>query len=178
MSTIPTHHTVAITATHTPSTVSDRVVISRATALSVALLVTRVALATAFLAAVADRFGLWGPAGSPGVAWGNFDAFTAYTAQLNFFMPPATIPFLAWTATIAEVVLGIALLLGLFTRTSALLSALMLLAFALTMTLANGIKSPLNYSVFSALGAALLVGALGGGRWAIDTLLARSRDPR
>ena len=178
MSTISTHHAVAHAATPIPSIGSDRVCISHTTALSVALLVTRAALATAFLAAVADRFGLWGPAGSPGVAWGNFEAFTAYTAQLNFFMPPSTIPFLAWTATIAEIVLGIALLLGLFTRTSSVLSALILLAFAFTMTLANGIKAPLNYSVFTALGAALLVTVLGGGRWAIDTVLARPDDLR
>ena len=31
----------------------------------------RVALAAGFLSAVADRFGLWGMPGTPGVAWGD-----------------------------------------------------------------------------------------------------------
>jgi hypothetical protein len=31
---------------------------------------------------VADRFGLWGPFGDAGVAWGDFDRFTVYTARL------------------------------------------------------------------------------------------------
>ena len=41
----------------------------------------RVALAFSFLSAVADRFGLWGPFGVAGVGWGDFERFTAYTAN-------------------------------------------------------------------------------------------------
>ncbi len=40
------------------------------------------ALAAGFLSAVADRFGLWGPTGTPGVAWGGFDPFLVYTRKL------------------------------------------------------------------------------------------------
>ena len=36
----------------------------------IAVLLLRVALAVAFLSAVADRLGLWGPAGTGGVEWG------------------------------------------------------------------------------------------------------------
>ena len=43
----------------------------------------RLALAAAFLSAVADRLGLWGPPGTPGVAWGSFEPFLAYTATIN-----------------------------------------------------------------------------------------------
>jgi hypothetical protein len=43
----------------------------------------RAALAFSFLSGVADRFGLWGPFGVAGVAWGDFERFTAYTALLN-----------------------------------------------------------------------------------------------
>jgi len=62
------------------------------------LLYARIALGGAFLSAVADRFGLWGKKGG----WGNFANFTRYVAEVNFFMPALTIPFLAWTATAAE----------------------------------------------------------------------------
>ncbi len=52
-----------------------------------AALYVRVALATAFLSAVADRFGAWGPPGSRGVAWGSFGNFLTYTRSLIPFMP-------------------------------------------------------------------------------------------
>jgi hypothetical protein len=37
----------------------------------------RLALGVSFLAAVADRFGLWGSFGQPNVAWGDFLHFVA-----------------------------------------------------------------------------------------------------
>jgi uncharacterized membrane protein YphA (DoxX/SURF4 family) len=80
----------------------------------------RLALGVTFLTAVADRFGLCGQFGTPNVAWGDFARFTEYTGQLNPWAPGALIPALAWAATIAELVLGVALLLGLFTTWSAL----------------------------------------------------------
>ena len=42
----------------------------------------RMALAAGFLSAVADRFGLWGPIGTPGVSWGGFAKFLDYTATI------------------------------------------------------------------------------------------------
>ena len=39
------------------------------------MLYVRLALGITFLAAVTDRFGLWGPPGTRNVAWGNFDNF-------------------------------------------------------------------------------------------------------
>src|SRR5262245_45957221 len=62
----------------------------------------RLALGTAFLSAVADRFGLWGPPGARNVGWGDFAHFISYTAQVNPWAPPAVIPVLAWLATAAE----------------------------------------------------------------------------
>jgi thiosulfate dehydrogenase (quinone) large subunit len=128
----------------------------------------RVALAASFLSGVADRFGLWGPPGTVNVAWGDFQRFTAYTAQLNPWAPAATVPVLAWIATVAEVVLGVALILGFFTRWSALLSGVLLLLFAFGMTVGTGLKSALNASVFSAAGAAFALALLGPGLWAVD----------
>jgi uncharacterized membrane protein YphA (DoxX/SURF4 family) len=128
----------------------------------------RLALGAAFLSGVADRFGLWGPAGTVNVAWGDFQRFTAYTAQLNPWAPAPTVPALAWVATVAELVLGVALILGFFTRWSALLSGILLLLFALGMTVGTGLKSALNASVFSAAAAAFALTVLGPGLWAAD----------
>ncbi len=63
----------------------------------------RLALGTAFLSAVADRFGIYGPYGTAGVAWGDFGHFTAYAAKINTWAPAALVPLLAWTATVAEI---------------------------------------------------------------------------
>ncbi len=62
--------------------------------------------------------------------------------------------------TIIELGLGIALLLGIYQRVVAWSSAALLMSFALTMSIALGITAPLSYSVFTALGAALLLGAV------------------
>jgi len=87
-------------------------------------------LGFSFLSAVADRFGLWGAYGQPNVAWGDFARFVAYTGKLNWFVPAILIPALAWASTVAEILLGFALVLGLFTRIAALLSGMILLLFA------------------------------------------------
>ena len=127
-----------------------------------AQLFLRVALAAGFLSAVADRFGLWGPAGAANVAWGAWQPFVDYVAKLNWFAPPAFIPILAWTSTVAEVVLAIGLLIGWQLRWFALAAGLLLLSFAITMTLALGVKAPLDFSVFAAAGGAFLLAASAG----------------
>ena len=120
----------------------------------------RIALATAFASAVADRFGFWGAPGTPGVTWGNVDHYNAYVATLNWFMPASLVGFAGWSATIAEIVLAITLVVGWQLRWSALLSAGLLLVFGLTMVMALGVKAPLSYSVFSAASAAFLLFAI------------------
>jgi putative oxidoreductase len=126
----------------------------------------RVALAAGFLSAVADRFGLWGPLGAPNVAWGAWQPFIDYVAKLiaklNWFAPPASIPILAWTSTVAEVILAIGLLIGWQLRWFAFAAGLLLLSFAITMTLALGVKAPLDFSVFAAAGGAFLLAASSG----------------
>jgi thiosulfate dehydrogenase (quinone) large subunit len=136
----------------------------------------RLALGVTFLTAVADRFGLWGQFGAPNVAWGEFARFAQYTGQLNPWAPTAFVPALAWAATTAELVLGLALLLGLFTTWSALLSGILLLLFASGMSMGTGIKSTLNASVFSAAAAAFALAVLGSGPWSVDGLRRGSSE--
>jgi uncharacterized membrane protein YphA (DoxX/SURF4 family) len=120
----------------------------------------RIALGAAFLSAVADRFGLWGPPGKQGVAWGDFAHFTRYAGMVNSFLPARLIPAVAWLATIAETVFGLALILGIYKRSVTLGSAILLLLFASAMTISFGIKAPLDYSVFGASAAAFLLFAI------------------
>jgi uncharacterized membrane protein YphA (DoxX/SURF4 family) len=121
---------------------------------NLAFLYARATLGIGFLSGIADRFGLWR---GRYVGYGNFAGFLRYTAQVNSFMPASSIPFLAWAATIAELVLGIFLLIGVWLRWTALASALLLILFGTAMAISFGPKSPLDYSVFSASGAALLL---------------------
>ena len=130
----------------------------------------RLALGFSLLSAVADRFGLWGAFGKPHVAWGTFARFVAYTGQLNWFLPKATIPALAILSTGAEGILAILLLFGWQTRIAALLSGVLLLSFAVTMTGALGIKAPLDLSVFSAAGGAFLLAGSTEYPFSIDQL--------
>jgi putative oxidoreductase len=120
----------------------------------------RVALGASFLSAVADRFGLWGAPGKPGVAWGDFQHFAQYAGMVNSFLPARVIPAVAWAATIAETTFGLGLVLGIYKRVVTLGSAALLLMFALAMSISFGIKAPLDYSVFSASGAAFLLFAM------------------
>ena len=136
----------------------------------------RLALGISFLSAVADRFGIWGAYGQPNVSWGDYARFVTYTAKLNWFLPAAMIPTLAMIATAAETIFGLLLVLGWKTRIAAVLSGLLLITFALTMTLALGVKAPLNLSVFSAAGGALLLGACGKFPLSLDELLQRNRQ--
>src|SRR5215469_414272 len=135
----------------------------------------RLALGISFLSAVADRFGLWGVYGQPNVAWGNYARFVAYTAKLNWFLPAATIPVLAIISTAAETLFGFLLVLGWKTRITALLSGLLLSTFALTMAMASGVKAPLDFSVFSAAGGALLLATCADFPFSVDELVRQNK---
>jgi putative oxidoreductase len=113
----------------------------------------RLAVGAAFLSAVAGRFGLW----SGHLNWDNFARFIERTAELNPFVPASAMPAVAWAATILETSLGVALIAGVYVRWAAFGSALLLAWFGTAMAATAGLKSPLDYSVFSASSAALLL---------------------
>jgi uncharacterized membrane protein YphA (DoxX/SURF4 family) len=89
-------------------------------------------------------------------------------------LPEATYPSLALAATFAEVVLGLLLVVGWRTRIAALVSGVMLLVFAVTMTAALGIKAPLSFGVFSAMGGAFLLASCAEYPFSIDQLRGES----
>jgi uncharacterized membrane protein YphA (DoxX/SURF4 family) len=136
-----------------------------------ASLVLRVALAATFLYSVADRFGWVGPPGAANVSWGTFSRFTSYVGTLNWFLPHSVIAVLAWIDTSLEVFLALMLLAGLRLRAVSFVSGLLLLAFATTMSVANSIGAPFQYSVFTASAAAFLLASQPSDRWSIDRLL-------
>lgn len=112
----------------------------------------RLTLGITFLSPVLDRFGIWG------ASWGNWKNFVGYTQELLPWLSADLVQVAAIVATVAEVLFGIFLLIGLKVRLVANLSGLLLLLFALAMTFSLGIKAPLNYSVFSASAAAFALG--------------------
>jgi uncharacterized membrane protein YphA (DoxX/SURF4 family) len=123
-----------------------------------ATIFARVALAAAFLSAVADRFGLWGPQGAPNVGWGNFESFTAYVHVLAPYLSGALLHVAAWGATAVEILLGVALLLGAALRWVSFASAATLTVFGVSMFFFAGFETPFSASVFTAAAAALLLG--------------------
>lgn len=143
-----------------------------------ASLLLRVGLGVGFLSAVADRLGFWGAFGQPNVEWGNFSRFLEYTHTLNWYLPTGMILPLGIIATGAEILFGLLLLVGWRTRAAALSSALLLLVFGAAMTLALGIKAPLNYAVLTGIGGALLLASRENFPFSVDELLSRGTIPR
>lgn len=117
------------------------------------ILYTRIAVGAAFLSAVASRFGLWDRT----LDLKHFANFIEYTAEVNSFLPRAVIPSVAVVATVCETLLGILLVLGLWPRWVSLGSAALLALFGTAMAISFGPKSPMDYSVFSASGASVLL---------------------
>ena len=140
----------------------------------IARLFARLALGASFLSAVADRFGLWGPYGAKNVSWGNFARFLEYTRSVTALFPSSLTESLAWAATIGETLFGVLLIVGFKIRVTSALSGFLLLLFAIGMATGLGIKTPFDYSVFSAAGAAFLLAFWEPDRFTLDNLLRRS----
>jgi putative oxidoreductase len=132
---------------------------------------SRAALGFSFLLSVSDRLGFYGNPGERGVSWGTFERFLGYVAKVNAFAPAWMIPPLGTTATVLEALFGITLILGLALRWAAFGTAGLLFVFGSAMAISFGIKSPFDYSVFSAMCCALFLGLAGSNRWTLDSLL-------
>jgi putative oxidoreductase len=133
----------------------------------------RLPVAAAFLDAVADRLGFLGPHGAPGVAWGDFSHFIAYTATINPFMPHATIPVLAVLATLGESTFGIALLLGIRLRIAASGAAVLLFLFATAMIISG--FSQFSYGVYLMSAGMLALSTVDASLFSVDAILRRKK---
>jgi thiosulfate dehydrogenase (quinone) large subunit len=130
----------------------------------------RLSISASFLSAVADRFGWWSADVS---AWGSWNSFLDYTRIINPWFPDGIISTVGAIATGAEILFAFCLLIGLKTELVAKLSALLLLAFGLSMTFSTGIKGPLDYSVFTASAAAFALSLMKEKYFEVDSLLSK-----
>ena len=135
--------------------------------------IARLLMAIEFLLSVGDRFGVFGPAGSPGVSWGNFANFVAYTEQVNAFLPAEFAPVLAVLATIAEIVLGTTLLVGLRTRLAALGASVLTLFYGIAMTISGMTAGQFHYSVFVLCAGMLALATVDTSALSVDALVRR-----
>lgn len=133
----------------------------------------RLAIASAFLSAVADRFGIWSKEIS---VWGDWNNFLAYTELINPWIPGSMIPAIGIIATAAEIILALCLIVGFKTELFAKLSGFLLLIFALSMTFSTGIKGALDFSVFSASAGAFALSLLKEKYLELDSLLPQLKS--
>lgn len=134
----------------------------------------RLALGMAFLSAVADRVGLWPAEVS---VWSNMESFLSYMKMLAPWMPGPMVAPVGWGISILEVLLGVALILGVKTRLAAILSAALLVVFGLSMSLFTGLKGALDYSVFTAAAAALALSLFKARFLELETFWANKNEP-
>lgn len=130
----------------------------------------RAAISIGFLSAVADRFGLWSSEVS---AWGNWNSFIEYTQSMLPFLPTTIASTLGIVATISEVIIAISLLIGFKTEMFAKLAGFLLLLFAVSMAISFGIKTPFDYSVFSASAAAFALNSIKEKYIELDTIILK-----
>ena len=128
----------------------------------------RIALGVGYLVPGLDRLGVWGPPGGPGISWGDWEHFMQYAAPTMGFLPESLAEILAVIATAAEIIFGILLLAGKWTKSVALGSGVLTLLFAVSMAISYGIVSPLSYSVFVVSASSFLLSTIGHYRWSLD----------
>jgi putative oxidoreductase len=130
--------------------------------------IARLLIGVAFFENVIDRLGFLGPPGAPGVSWGDFQHFIAYTAQVNAFAPASIVPALAVLATIAEGTFGVTMLLGVRVRFASVGSALLFFTFATAMVLSG--LSQLQYGVYLMSIAAWALATVDASALSVDSI--------
>jgi uncharacterized membrane protein YphA (DoxX/SURF4 family) len=130
----------------------------------------RLAISFTMLSAVADRFGFWGKNST----WGNWENFEKYTQQLTFFLPAILSVFSAYFATFLEILFPLLLIIGFKTKIAAYGAGFLLLIFVLSMTVALGVKAPLDYSVWVGSAGAFLLASQHQFSLSIDELIKKN----
>src|SRR5207247_6477913 len=108
------------------------------------------------------------PHGSKNSSSGDFAHLLEYTGAVMSLFPSSLTVSFAWAATVAETLFGILLIAGFKIRMASVLSGLLLLSFAMGMVTGLGIKTPFDYSVFSAAAAAFLLAFWEPDRFTLD----------
>ena len=138
---------------------------------SFAQLYLRIAIGAAYLVFGFDRLGVWGDHGEKNVSWGDWEHFMKYAAEVMSFFPAELVSLFAIVATIAEIVFGVLLLLGKWTRVAAFGSGILAFLFAISMAISFGVVSPLSYSVFTVSAASFLLAFCKNYKWSLDNLV-------
>ncbi|CAH0221128.1 DoxX protein [Chryseobacterium sp. Bi04] len=131
----------------------------------IAVFLLRIALSAGFLSATASRLNLWGSQSS---GWKNF---VHYTAETNSFLPQYLVPAIAVLSTVAELSIGILLLVGYRINKVSLCASILTLLFAVAMSISFGVKEPLDYSVFVFSAGAFLLSTFSHYKWTLEQLL-------
>ena len=138
---------------------------------SFAQLYLRIAIGAAYLVFGFDRLGVFGKYGEKNVSWGDWEHFMKYAAEVMSFLPAELVSLFAIVATIAEIVFGVLLLLGKWTRVAAFGSGILAFLFAISMAISFGVVSPLSYSVFTVSAASFLLAFCKNYKWSLDNLV-------
>lgn len=133
----------------------------------------RLAIAMGFLSVVVDRLGIWSKEVS---VWGNWDNFLSYTQLINPWIPNSMIPTIGFSATAAEIIFAICLIIGFKTELFAKLSGFLLLLFAFSMTFSTGIKGAFDYSIFIASAGAFALSLIKEKYLELDNLFLKSKN--
>ena len=128
----------------------------------------RLAVSTAMLSAVADRFGLWAAKIS---VWGNMDNFLRHTQSILPYFPTSLANAGGSIVTILEIAFSVCLLLGFKTELVAKLSGALIACFGLAMFTSMGLKATFDYSVWNAVGACFAISCLKEKHWEIDSVI-------
>ncbi|MCW1960979.1 DoxX protein [Chryseobacterium viscerum] len=131
----------------------------------IAVFLLRIALVFGFLSAVASRLNLWGAQSS------GWKKFVDYTAETNSFLPQSWASIIAVLSTVAELSVGILLLVGYQIKGTARCASILTLFFAVAMSISFGIKEPLDYSVFAFSAGAFLLSTFPRSPWSVDQFL-------
>lgn len=134
-------------------------------------LLLRGALGITFLVPVSDRLGILGPR-IGNVEWGNWGNFIDYTTTLMPFLDRPMVNIMGGIATVAELTIGVLLIIGFKTKYAAIASCLLTLTFISFMTIFVGIQKPINFGVFTACTSSLLLSYMPNYKWSIDNMMS------
>lgn len=142
---------------------------------SFAQLYLRIAIGVSYLVFGLDRLGIFGEPGGKNISWGDWDHFMKYAAEVMQFLPYSLVAVFAVIATITEILSGLLLLIGKWTRAAAFASGILAFLYAISMTISFGVVSSLSYSVFTLSAASFLLACLPHYQWSFDNFLKKNK---